>query len=72
VFEAHEDRVRAFQARGMRPTAPNSQQGRIDATRAFYASPYARKGAASLRAPDVLAFVLTLAVLLLALLSAVW
>jgi hypothetical protein len=70
VLSAHEDRVRAFQSRGMRPSAPCSQQGRIDATRAFYASPYARKGAAYLRAPDVLAFFLTLAVLLLAILAA--
>jgi hypothetical protein len=72
VLAAHEDRVRTFQERGMRPSAPCSQQGRIDATRAFYASPYARKGVALLRTPDVLAFLLTLAVLLLAILSAMW
>jgi hypothetical protein len=70
VLAAHEDRVRAFQARGMRPSAPCSQQGRIDATRAFYASPYARKGVAFLRTPDVLVFFLTLAVLILAIVAA--
>jgi len=70
VLAAHAGRVRDFEARGLRPSASCSQQGRLDATRAFYASNYARRGVAYLRSPDVLAFFFMLAVLALAIVAA--
>lgn len=71
VLAIHDRRVRAFQDQGLRPSVSCSQQGRIEATRAFYASTYARRGVAYLKSPDVLAFFFVLAVLALAIVAVV-
>jgi hypothetical protein len=71
VLAAHNERVRDFHALGLRPIGSYTQKGRIEATRAFYASAYARRGIAYLRSPDVLAFFFMLAVLALAVVATV-
>ncbi len=72
MLAVHTDRVRDFQARGMKPTGLYTQQGRIDATRAFYASRYARRGLAYMKSPDVVAFFFMLAVLALAIVATIF
>lgn len=70
ICATHTARVEEFKSRGWVPSPGFSQEGRIVATRAFYESSYARKGAPYLKSPDVLAFFFMLAVLALAIVAA--
>lgn len=70
ICAVHDSRVEEFKGRGLIPSSGYDQQRRIEATRAFYASSYARQGAPYLKSPDVLAFFFMLSVLALAIAAA--
>jgi len=60
----HHARVEAMRARGAVPGLRPTQAGRLDATRAFYASDYFRRAAIPRILPGLASFVLSLALLL--------
>jgi len=64
ILESHEYRLRVFKERGLVPLAGFSQQARIEATRAFYASEYARRPGQLVLSPSVLGFYVSLLLLL--------
>jgi hypothetical protein len=66
ILDSHQQRLRVLKERGLVPSVGLSQQARIEATRAFYASGYARRRLA--RSRKVLRFCGSL----LLLLAAVW
>jgi hypothetical protein len=65
VVEDHARRVQAMDQRGLVPIVDTTQQARLEATRAFYASEYAQSLRPSLRTPAVRRFALRVAIFLL-------
>jgi hypothetical protein len=63
ILESHLSRLRIFKERGSRPLAGQSQQARIEATRAFYASEYARRQGHYLYSPSTMGFGVSLVLL---------
>ncbi|MBN2085497.1 MAG: hypothetical protein JW748_09755 [Anaerolineales bacterium] len=69
IMDSHEKRLRVFLDRGWRPLIGSGQQARIDATRAFYQSKYARQPGLFLISPGVQGFILSFLSLLI---LAIW
>ena len=60
IVEDHVSRVQSMQQRGLLPVVGGSQQSRLEATHAFYASDYARALRPNLRTPAIRRFVVLL------------
>jgi hypothetical protein len=56
ILDSHEKRLRTFKESGLMPLAGSSPQARIEATRAFYLSEYARRHGQHLASPGILSF----------------
>ncbi len=63
ILDGHVQRVRSFQDKGWMPAVGSTPEARIEATRAFYASPYARGRIQFLFTPSVMSFLLSLILL---------
>lgn len=64
ILDSHLSRLRIFRERGLIPLAGQSQEARIEATKAFYASEYARRKGHYLFSPSTLGFGVSLLLLL--------
>ncbi|HET7009891.1 MAG TPA: hypothetical protein VFI11_03880 [Anaerolineales bacterium] len=71
VVQDHVSRVQSMQQRGLLPVVGASQQSRLDATRAFYESDYARALRPGLRTPAIRRFVVLLVLFLALAVSAI-
>lgn len=65
LWESHRQRLEVFRQKGLTPLAAHSQESRLEATRHYYNTPYARQIARSyLQSPPVMAFWMMLILLI--------